>query len=133
MPRMVRLRRKQSGCSDLGELASRCRAAALRLRLTLCAMARIRLARLWFFSGGKFRGQAITSDQRRGWKSEETERFAPAITQDTRGNADNVMLHIPPGMSNTYNYDIPRNMPQGMYWYHSHLHGLTSAQVYSGL
>src|SRR5215469_14423884 len=84
MPRMVRLRRKQSGCSDLGELASRCRAAALRLRLTLCAMARIRLARLWFFSGGKFRGQAIASDQRRGWKSEETERFAPAITQDTR-------------------------------------------------
>jgi FtsP/CotA-like multicopper oxidase with cupredoxin domain len=50
-----------------------------------------------------------------------------------RGNADNVLLHIPPGMSNTYTYDIPRNMPQGMYWYHSHLHGLTSAQVYSGL
>src|SRR5262245_37151725 len=50
-----------------------------------------------------------------------------------RGNADNVLLHIPPGMSNTYTYDIPRNMPQGMYWYHSHLHGLTSAQVYLGL
>src|SRR5262252_10317553 len=50
-----------------------------------------------------------------------------------RGNADNVMLHIPPGMSNTYTYDIPRNMPQGLYWYHSHLHGLTSAQVYEGL
>ena len=50
-----------------------------------------------------------------------------------RGNADNVLLHIPPGMSNTYTYDIPRNMPQGMYWYHSHLHGLTSAQVYAGL
>jgi FtsP/CotA-like multicopper oxidase with cupredoxin domain len=50
-----------------------------------------------------------------------------------KGNADNVLLHIPPGMSNTYTYDIPRNMPQGMYWYHSHLHGLTSAQVYAGL
>src|SRR5262249_30531294 len=50
-----------------------------------------------------------------------------------RGNADNVLLHIPPGMSNTYTYDIPRNMPQGLYWYHSHLHGLTSAQVYMGL
>jgi FtsP/CotA-like multicopper oxidase with cupredoxin domain len=36
-------------------------------------------------------------------------------------------------MSNTYTYDIPRNMPQGLYWYHSHLHGLTSAHVYSGL
>src|SRR5436190_5905584 len=50
-----------------------------------------------------------------------------------KGNADNVMLHIPPGMSNTYTYDMPRNMPQGMYWYHSHLHGLTAAQVYAGL
>jgi len=35
-----------------------------------------------------------------------------------RGNADNVLLHIPPDMSNTYTYDIPRNMPQGLYWYH---------------
>ena len=50
-----------------------------------------------------------------------------------KGNADNVLLHIPPGMSNTYTYDIPRNMPQGLYWYHSHLHGLTSVQVYAGL
>ncbi len=43
------------------------------------------------------------------------------------------MLHVPPGMSNTYTYDIPRNMPQGLYWYHCHLHGLTAAQVYAGL
>src|SRR5258707_12323919 len=50
-----------------------------------------------------------------------------------KGNADNVMLHIPPGMSNTYTYDLPRNMPQGLYWHHSHLHELTSAQVYTGL
>ena len=50
-----------------------------------------------------------------------------------RGNADNVLLHIPPGMSNTYTYDLPRNMPQGMFWYHPHLHGLTSAHVYAGL
>ncbi len=50
-----------------------------------------------------------------------------------KGNADNVLLHIPAGMSNTYTYDIPKNMPQGAYWYHSHLHGLTAAQTYSGL
>ena len=50
-----------------------------------------------------------------------------------KGNADNVMLHIPPGMSNTYTYRIPKNMPQGAYWYHSHLHGLTTSHVYYGL
>jgi FtsP/CotA-like multicopper oxidase with cupredoxin domain len=50
-----------------------------------------------------------------------------------KGNADNVMLHIPAGMSNTYTYDVPANMPHGAYWYHSHLHGLTAAHVYMGL
>lgn len=50
-----------------------------------------------------------------------------------KGNADNVLIHMPPGMSNTYTYAIPTNMPQGAYWYHSHLHGLTSPQVYTGL
>jgi len=50
-----------------------------------------------------------------------------------KGNADNVMLHIPPRMSNTYTYHIPKNMPQGAYWYHSHLHGLTTPHVYFGM
>nr|MDZ4838351.1 multicopper oxidase domain-containing protein [Candidatus Melainabacteria bacterium] len=50
-----------------------------------------------------------------------------------KGNADNVMLDIPEGMTNTYTYDIPTNMPQGLYWYHSHLHGLTAAHTYAGL
>lgn len=50
-----------------------------------------------------------------------------------KGNGDNVMLHVPAGMSNTYVYDIPKNMPQGAYWYHSHLHTLTAQQTYLGL
>jgi FtsP/CotA-like multicopper oxidase with cupredoxin domain len=50
-----------------------------------------------------------------------------------KGNADNVLLHIPAGMSNTYTYNIPTNMPHGAYWYHSHLHGLTAAHTYLGL
>ena len=50
-----------------------------------------------------------------------------------KGNSDNVMLHIDPGMANTYTYQIPANMPQGAYWYHSHLHTLTTSQTYLGL
>lgn len=50
-----------------------------------------------------------------------------------KGNGDNAMLHIPAGMGNTYTYNVPTNMPQGAYWYHSHLHGLTSAHVYLGM
>ena len=50
-----------------------------------------------------------------------------------KGNSDNVMLHIAAGMSNTYTYHIPKDMPQGAYWYHSHLHTLTTGQTYYGL
>jgi FtsP/CotA-like multicopper oxidase with cupredoxin domain len=50
-----------------------------------------------------------------------------------KGNADNVMLHLPAGTSNTYVYEVPKNMPQGAYWYHSHLHTLTGAETYMGL
>lgn len=50
-----------------------------------------------------------------------------------KGNSDNVMLHIPGGMSNTYTYKIPEDHPPGAYWYHSHLHGLTSPHTYLGL
>ena len=50
-----------------------------------------------------------------------------------RGNADNVLLHINAGMSNTYVYDIPKNMTPGTFWYHSHLHTVTASQTYYGL
>ena len=48
-------------------------------------------------------------------------------------NADNVLLDIPARMGNTYEYDIPADHPQGVYWYHPHRHQLTESQVYRGL
>lgn len=49
------------------------------------------------------------------------------------GNADNVLLNIPAGMGNTYEYPLPTNLPQGLYWYHSHRHMLTTLHTYLGL
>jgi len=49
------------------------------------------------------------------------------------GNADNVLLSIPAGMGNTYTYDVPNTMPNGLYWYHSHRHTMTAQQTYFGL
>jgi FtsP/CotA-like multicopper oxidase with cupredoxin domain len=49
------------------------------------------------------------------------------------GNADNVLLSIPAGMGNTYTYDVPKTMPNGLYWYHSHRHTMTQQQTYAGL
>ena len=48
------------------------------------------------------------------------------------GNADNVLLDIPAGMGNTYDYAVPKDMPNGLYWYHSHRHTLTAQQTYAG-
>jgi len=48
------------------------------------------------------------------------------------GNGDNVLLNIPPGMVNTYTYHVPDDHPQGLYWYHTHRHMLTSPQTYRG-
>ena len=50
-----------------------------------------------------------------------------------QGNADNVLLSIPAGMGNTYTYDVPKTMPNGLYWYHSHRHTVTAQQTYLGL
>ena len=36
-------------------------------------------------------------------------------------------------MGNTYTYDVPKNMPNGLYWYHSHRHTMTAQQTYFGL
>ncbi|TPG29820.1 multicopper oxidase domain-containing protein [Mycolicibacterium hodleri] len=49
------------------------------------------------------------------------------------GNSDNVLLSIPAGMGNTYTYDVPSTMPNGLYWYHSHRHTMTTQQTYFGL
>lgn len=49
------------------------------------------------------------------------------------GNSDNVLLEIEPGEDNHYNIRIPADHPQGMYWYHPHLHGVVFDQISMGL
>jgi FtsP/CotA-like multicopper oxidase with cupredoxin domain len=48
-------------------------------------------------------------------------------------NHDNVFVRIDPGQSFTYEYDIPRDMPAGAYWYHPHVHMFVEPQVFAGL
>jgi FtsP/CotA-like multicopper oxidase with cupredoxin domain len=50
-----------------------------------------------------------------------------------KGNSDNVLLHVGAGLTNTYVYDIREDHPHGVYWYHPHLHQLTSPETYMGL
>lgn len=49
------------------------------------------------------------------------------------GNADNVMLDIPPGEKFHWQFDIDPHHPAGTFWYHPHGHGNTLVQVGSGM
>jgi FtsP/CotA-like multicopper oxidase with cupredoxin domain len=49
------------------------------------------------------------------------------------GNSDNVFLHIMPGDTHNYHVQIPADETPGLFWYHSHEHGMSSGQVLGGL
>ncbi len=50
-----------------------------------------------------------------------------------RGRGDNMGVLVPPGASYTYEFQIPRDHPPGLFWYHDHAHGRTDAHVTAGL
>jgi FtsP/CotA-like multicopper oxidase with cupredoxin domain len=50
-----------------------------------------------------------------------------------RNPADNVLLTIKPGECNQYEYQIPRDQPAGLHWYHPHFHTSTTHQAWQGL
>jgi len=49
------------------------------------------------------------------------------------GNSDNVFVSIDPGSSFDYEYQLPKDHPPGVYWYHPHHHGMVATQVFGGL
>lgn len=55
------------------------------------------------------------------------------LTVRPEGNGDDVLMSIPPGRSNRFTIDIPKDQHAGLYWYHPHIHGLSDDQVYEGL
>ena len=46
---------------------------------------------------------------------------------------DNVFINVSPGKSFQYRVEIPKDHPQGLHWYHSHLHEFVDPQILSGL
>jgi FtsP/CotA-like multicopper oxidase with cupredoxin domain len=49
------------------------------------------------------------------------------------GNSDNVLLHIPPGETFDFEFDLPRNHAPGLNWYHPHPHGHGTHQMFGGM
>lgn len=49
------------------------------------------------------------------------------------GRADNVLRRFRPGTTNIVSLRIPHDHPNGLYWYHPHLHGQVNTQVLRGM
>lgn len=49
------------------------------------------------------------------------------------GRADNVLRRFRPGTTNIIKFKIPHDHPNGMFWYHPHLHGQVNSQVLRGM
>ena len=60
-----------------------------------------------------------------------------------RGSGDNIYVSISPGHSFDYHIDVPSDIsaagqilsrhPEGLFWYHPHIHGLAQRQVSAGM
>src|SRR4051794_425922 len=55
--------------------------------------------------------------------------FEPLGTTDPKAP----MIHIMPGASYDYVFELPADHPPGLYWYHPHHHGSTVVQAVSGM
>jgi FtsP/CotA-like multicopper oxidase with cupredoxin domain len=49
------------------------------------------------------------------------------------GESDNIFRHVMPGQTAHYEVKIPKNHEVGLFWYHSHAHGISEEQVHAGL
>ncbi len=49
------------------------------------------------------------------------------------GNGDNPFVRVGPDETFDYDYQLPKDHPPGVYWYHPHHHGTVADQIYGGL
>lgn len=59
----------------------------------------------------------------------EVHMFDPVGTHDP----DAPHIKIDPGECYCYKFNIPEHHPEGMYWYHPHLHGSSAIQLWGGM
>jgi FtsP/CotA-like multicopper oxidase with cupredoxin domain len=55
------------------------------------------------------------------------------ILTSPQGNSDNVVVSVAPGASFDYEIKVPASQSPGIYWYHTHIHGISEREVMSGL
>ena len=64
---------------------------------------------------------------------ESTNLHTHGLRVSPLGNSDDVLLEIEPNESNHFQIQIPADHPEGLYWYHPHMHGDVNNQITRGL
>ena len=65
--------------------------------------------------------------------SEATNLHTHGFHVSPEGNSDNVLIHIEPGETFDFQFDIPRHHAPGLNWYHPHTHGHSTPQQFGGM
>ena len=65
--------------------------------------------------------------------SEPTNLHFHGLHASPLGKGDNMHIVVEPGKSFDYEVLIPANQPPGLYWYHTHIHGIAEKQTSGGL
>jgi FtsP/CotA-like multicopper oxidase with cupredoxin domain len=65
--------------------------------------------------------------------AEPTNLHVHGLHVSPQGNGDNVFVSVAAGKSFTYEHQLPRDHPPGVFWYHPHHHGNVADQVFGGL
>ncbi len=71
--------------------------------------------------------------QLRNELDEPTNLHSHGVFVSPIGDSDNVLRVMQPSSDNNFVLELPTDLEPGTYWYHSHLHGRTEAQVFAGL
>ncbi|NIR32285.1 MAG: multicopper oxidase family protein [Gammaproteobacteria bacterium] len=97
-----------------------------------------RRASLWTY-GGTFPGPLVRAQEGdtvrlrfRNRLPEATNLHYHGLHIPPTGRADNIWLRIEPGQTFDYEFTIPEG-EGGTYWYHPHLHGTISRQLWRGM
>ncbi len=65
--------------------------------------------------------------------AQDTNLHFHGILASPPGRSDNMMIEVEPGESFDYVVKVPRWQTPGLYWYHTHVHGLAEQAVLHGL
>lgn len=85
------------------------------------------------YKGHHHTSSADPCDQKNPKTFNTTNLHTHGLHVSPKDSSDNVLASVDPTCSFQNHIQLPRDHPQGTFWYHAHIHGSTAVQVSSGM